>query len=224
VTTTIRRPRNHAATAPDWRSRAACRKEDPELFFPTGRGKRPGRDAKQICAACPVHQACLNWALETGQEKGVWGGLSEQERRKMVRARTGLKSGSISEMVAAQRMAEAWGGMLRQWCAEDVPVREMARRMTTGSRRAGDQEVPHLRVVRMALTLLGVDVPEARVSVPPPRPAVAREKVRAHWELVLQRRRAGVGMRRIAMELGVHVDAVRKELQAWQQEQQEVAA
>jgi hypothetical protein len=76
----------------------------------------------------------------------------------------------------------------------------------------------------MALTLLGVDVPEARVSVPPPRPAVAREKVRAHWELVLQRRRAGVGMRRIAMELGVHVDAVRKELQAWQQEQQEVAA
>jgi WhiB family transcriptional regulator, redox-sensing transcriptional regulator len=68
----------------DWRDRAACRNVDPELFFPIG-NVGPALvqigQAKQICASCPVRAACLEWALETGQEAGVWGGTSEDERR-----------------------------------------------------------------------------------------------------------------------------------------------
>ncbi|MFI0898105.1 WhiB family transcriptional regulator [Streptomyces sp. NPDC020983] len=69
---------------PDWQLRAACRDEDPELFFPVGTSG-PAllkiEEAKAVCRRCPVMDACRSWALETGQEAGVWGGLSEDERR-----------------------------------------------------------------------------------------------------------------------------------------------
>lgn len=74
----------------DWRHRAACRSEDPELFFPvgtTGPAVRQTRDAKAVCHRCPVVSDCLNWALVTGQDTGVWGGLDEDERRKLKRRR-----------------------------------------------------------------------------------------------------------------------------------------
>jgi WhiB family transcriptional regulator, redox-sensing transcriptional regulator len=68
----------------NWRDEAACRSTDPELFFPVGNGspalRQIGR-AKQVCARCPVRTPCLEWALETGQQAGVWGGTSEDERR-----------------------------------------------------------------------------------------------------------------------------------------------
>ncbi len=70
----------------DWRHRAACRDEDPELFFPigdTGPALVQIEDAKAICRVCPVVSACLEWALETDQDAGVWGGLSEPERRRL---------------------------------------------------------------------------------------------------------------------------------------------
>ncbi|MFW5416618.1 WhiB family transcriptional regulator [Nocardiopsis sp. CNT-189] len=74
----------------DWRHHAACRDEDPELFFPIG-DSGPAlmqiEEAKEVCAACPVSSACLRWALETGQDGGVWGGMSEQERRSLRRRR-----------------------------------------------------------------------------------------------------------------------------------------
>jgi len=66
--------------------RAACRDEDPELFFPvgnTGPALLQIEDAKQVCRRCEVVDACLRWALETGQDAGVWGGMSEDERRSM---------------------------------------------------------------------------------------------------------------------------------------------
>lgn len=68
----------------DWRHRAACRDEDPELFFPigtTGPALVQVEEAKAVCRRCGVVDDCLAWALETGQEAGVWGGLSEDERR-----------------------------------------------------------------------------------------------------------------------------------------------
>jgi WhiB family transcriptional regulator, redox-sensing transcriptional regulator len=63
----------------DWWDRAACRDEDPDLFFPAS----PARvaKAKQVCAICPVQAACLDWALRYRQDYGVWGGTSEEERR-----------------------------------------------------------------------------------------------------------------------------------------------
>ena len=72
----------------DWRNRAACRMEDPELFFPNGNSGpwvHVIEEAKAVCRRCPVMDQCLQWALETGQDSGVWGGLSEDERRAMRR-------------------------------------------------------------------------------------------------------------------------------------------
>jgi WhiB family transcriptional regulator, redox-sensing transcriptional regulator len=68
----------------DWRSRAACLAADPELFFPVGTTALAGEqamEAKAVCAVCPVRQECLEWALVTKQDHGVWGGLDEFERR-----------------------------------------------------------------------------------------------------------------------------------------------
>jgi WhiB family transcriptional regulator, redox-sensing transcriptional regulator len=67
-----------------WRELAACRDYDPELFFPigkTGLGRAEVRQAKAVCAGCPVREQCLEFALGTGQEFGVWGGYDEDERR-----------------------------------------------------------------------------------------------------------------------------------------------
>lgn len=72
----------------DWRHRAICREEDPELFFPIGT-KGPAllqlEQAKAVCRRCPVMTQCLQWALENGEEGGVWGSLSEDERRVLKR-------------------------------------------------------------------------------------------------------------------------------------------
>lgn len=63
---------------------AACKYEDPELFFPignTGPALLRIEEAKKVCRRCNIREACLTWALENGQDYGVWGGLSEDERR-----------------------------------------------------------------------------------------------------------------------------------------------
>lgn len=72
----------------NWSHDAACRGEDPELFFPvgsTGPALRQLADAKRVCTRCPVQSACLQWALLSGIEHGVWGGMSEDERRALRR-------------------------------------------------------------------------------------------------------------------------------------------
>ncbi|WP_431879161.1 WhiB family transcriptional regulator [Amycolatopsis sacchari] len=72
----------------DWRHDAACRAEDPELFFPVGNSGpalRQTAEAKAVCHRCPVGSDCLAWALATGQDSGVWGGLAEDERRALKR-------------------------------------------------------------------------------------------------------------------------------------------
>jgi WhiB family redox-sensing transcriptional regulator len=72
----------------DWRHRSACLDEDPELFFPignTGPAILQIEEAKQVCRRCDVQEQCLAWALESGQDHGVWGGMSEDERRALKR-------------------------------------------------------------------------------------------------------------------------------------------
>ncbi|MDJ0385004.1 WhiB family transcriptional regulator [Streptomyces sp. G-G2] len=73
----------------DWRHHAACRETDPELFFPignTGPALLQIEEAKAVCRRrCPVMDQCLQWALDANQTDGVWGGLSEDERRAMKR-------------------------------------------------------------------------------------------------------------------------------------------
>jgi WhiB family redox-sensing transcriptional regulator len=82
----------------DWRDRAACLTEDPELFFPignTGPALLQIEDAKRVCARCEVRDKCLQWALDAGQDHGVWGGMSEDERRALKRraARSRMRAG-----------------------------------------------------------------------------------------------------------------------------------
>ena len=72
-----------------WRADAACRGHDPDLFFPsgtTGPATAQIALAKQVCASCPVTDACLAFAIMTNQEDGVWGGTDEDERRSLRRA------------------------------------------------------------------------------------------------------------------------------------------
>jgi WhiB family redox-sensing transcriptional regulator len=71
-----------------WRNRAACLDEDPELFFPmgnTGPALLQIEEAKSVCRRCEVVETCLKWSIESGQDFGVWGGLSEDERRALKR-------------------------------------------------------------------------------------------------------------------------------------------
>ena len=91
----------------DWRFGAACRVEDPELFFPVGEAE-PARlqalAAKAVCAACSVNASCLAWALQTGQETGIWGGLDEVERRAL-RRRSGGQTRKRAPAADARRQS-----------------------------------------------------------------------------------------------------------------------
>jgi WhiB family redox-sensing transcriptional regulator len=77
-------------TSDDWRDDGACREVDADLFYPLG-GEQGHRrtglnllqehEAKRVCNGCPVRVKCREWALETGDDWGIWGGLNENERR-----------------------------------------------------------------------------------------------------------------------------------------------
>jgi WhiB family redox-sensing transcriptional regulator len=71
-----------------WRDHAACLDENPELFFPIGNADpafHQIEQAKVVCRRCEVQQACLRWAIDSRQDAGVWGGLSEDERHALKR-------------------------------------------------------------------------------------------------------------------------------------------
>jgi WhiB family redox-sensing transcriptional regulator len=79
---------SHAPAVTDWRARSACLEVNPELFFPvgtTGPAVRQVDQAKLVCRRCEVRDACLEWALDEKQDHGVWGGLTEDERRALRR-------------------------------------------------------------------------------------------------------------------------------------------
>ncbi|WP_418276162.1 WhiB family transcriptional regulator [Isoptericola jiangsuensis] len=66
-----------------WQERALCAQTDPEAFFPEKGGST--REAKKVCTSCEVRAECLDYALENDERFGIWGGLSERERRKLKR-------------------------------------------------------------------------------------------------------------------------------------------
>ena len=85
----------HALAVPDWTEEALCAEIGGDIFFPKKGGST--REAKAICAQCPVRQECLDYALDyeshnhpgadTRHPHGIWGGLSERERRALLRER-----------------------------------------------------------------------------------------------------------------------------------------
>ncbi len=69
---------------PGWQELALCAQTDPEAFFPEKGGST--REAKRVCQSCEVRQECLEYALGNDERFGIWGGLSERERRRLKRA------------------------------------------------------------------------------------------------------------------------------------------
>ena len=69
------------ASEMSWQERSLCAQTDPEAFFPEKGGST--REAKKVCVGCEVRQECLEYALEHDERFGIWGGLSERERRKL---------------------------------------------------------------------------------------------------------------------------------------------
>ena len=108
----------------DWRERAACRGENPELFFPVGTSGpalQQIEQAKAICRSCPVARECLAAALENGEDAGIWGGLTAEERRivRHARARRLARLGAVRRQLRGGSGAE---GELEDAEITDLPT------------------------------------------------------------------------------------------------------
>ena len=71
----------------NWRKLSACEGLDPDIFYPASEDDAASAPAKAVCETCPVKQPCLEHALENREREGVWGGMTERERRRMIRQR-----------------------------------------------------------------------------------------------------------------------------------------
>jgi WhiB family redox-sensing transcriptional regulator len=105
---TARPPRRRTPAAPvpalaGWRERAACRGADLGLFFP-GRGE-PAEPARRICASCPVRQPCLDYAISRAITHGIWGGLTERDRRPLRTRHAGAARRERDAAIAAAAAA-----------------------------------------------------------------------------------------------------------------------
>lgn len=86
-----------------WRNGAACKEENPELFSPIGHAHlaRPQiEEAKVVCGRCDVVQTCLKWAMDSDQDFGVWGGLSEDERHTLNRRNARARGAGLATTAA----------------------------------------------------------------------------------------------------------------------------
>lgn len=84
----------------DWRDGGLCQQVDPELFYPEKGGT--AEPAKRICSLCDVRLKCLKYALDNNEEFGVWGGLSEKERRALKQRKT---RGASAQPIRQRRRA-----------------------------------------------------------------------------------------------------------------------
>jgi WhiB family redox-sensing transcriptional regulator len=82
-----------------WQRQANCMGVDPDLFFPE-RGAST-REAKEVCRGCVVREDCLEFALTNSEKFGIWGGLSERERRRIRRRRSAERRGEVIEGTAS---------------------------------------------------------------------------------------------------------------------------
>jgi WhiB family redox-sensing transcriptional regulator len=105
----------------EWWTHAACSASDPELFFPiasSGRARSQLTQAKAICARCEVQQACLDYALDARALHGIWGGMTEEECRRLRRRKRRARIHQLHERAAgADRMGRPSCGALDRWRA-----------------------------------------------------------------------------------------------------------
>lgn len=88
----------------DWRSQGACLHADPDVFFPisvAGASATQVRTARAICAGCPVQPDCISFAVEHREIQGIWGGTTDEERKKLRRARARITSSAGAASTAA---------------------------------------------------------------------------------------------------------------------------
>ena len=134
TTTLTRRVRKLAApTAENWQSFAACRDEDPELFFPIGSGpaaQAQAEEAKRVCWRCPAMQLCGQWALQTRQDVGVWGGMSEHDRR-LLHRRKGRRTFRPGEMRASDHILTYQLNEFLTLRKRGLPPKDIARALST---------------------------------------------------------------------------------------------
>src|SRR6516164_7134159 len=96
-------------SAQNWRSAAACRSADPDLFFPvsaTGSASRQIARAKKICAGCRVRRECLEFAVAHDQNHGIWGGTTAEDRQRARRRRRRAAAAAAKRTVAALSTGE----------------------------------------------------------------------------------------------------------------------
>jgi WhiB family redox-sensing transcriptional regulator len=132
MTTVIRRPITSAARDVRWDKTARCRYEDPELFFPIGispTALQQAEEARAVCQSCPLVEACLEWALETREPFGVFGGMTADERRDLRPSPASAVPGQGSPSAARCWDAE---DDIRLWRSQGVSQREMADRLGIG--------------------------------------------------------------------------------------------
>ncbi len=93
----------------NWRQKAACAGETSDLFFPVGASGLAflqAQEAQQICQGCSVRVACLEWALDTAVEHGIWGGLTEDERRALQPRNAPTRAGTVSHLGRVEPSAQ----------------------------------------------------------------------------------------------------------------------
>lgn len=123
-----------ASNLPDWQTLGACRLKDAEMWFPVGQSaeaQQQEAEAKAVCYRCPVIDRCLAWALETRQDFGVWGGLSEDDRRRLHRRKKPVYRGGEQTAVAniLENRMDEWDALV----AEGASDAEMARGLGTNA-------------------------------------------------------------------------------------------
>lgn len=91
-------------SAPEW-DLANCRGKDTEIFFPVAANQDVW--AKRICSGCEIRQGCLDWSIDSAQQFGIWGGLTEEERRAEARYRNGWSGHRAADKRRAQRYERA---------------------------------------------------------------------------------------------------------------------
>ena len=117
--------------SPGWWFAGLCAQTDPELFFPEKGGS--AREAKAVCARCPVRAQCLEYALAHDERYGVWGGLSERERHRLIKAATTHRS--TPGQPRNPRTGVPADGPAPREADEVVVARLMAGRPVTGASR-----------------------------------------------------------------------------------------
>jgi WhiB family transcriptional regulator, redox-sensing transcriptional regulator len=136
LTGDVSRPWTGLSRGEDWRAAAACQDTDPDLFFPvsgSGQSLDQAEQAKAVCASCPVRPSCLAFALRTGQAHGIWGGLTEEERREPAPAATGARPPRAPDGPAPLAGA-AWTGELIE--GHVTMARNACDRMTAAALRS----------------------------------------------------------------------------------------